>query len=108
RRNPRAPILVPVIGMLVAVPTFWIAGHAHLIGWVLLFLIVWGIGNSFAGANMMPIVCLIIDRRYRATAYGVLNASSAAIGGIAIYCGGALRYRHIDLGQLLSWMGIGV
>jgi MFS family permease len=108
RRNIRAPIYVPVIGMLVAVPTFWLAGHAHVIGWVILNLIVWGIGNSFAGANMMPTLCLIIDRRYRATGYGVLNAASAAIGGVVIYLGGRLRDSHVDLGPFLSWMGLGI
>ncbi len=108
RRNVRAPIYVPVIGMLVAVPTFWFAGHAHVIGWVIVNLVVWGIGNSFAAANMMPTLCLIIDRRYRATGYGVLNAASAAIGGVVIYVAGTLRDSHVDLGQFLSWMGPGI
>jgi MFS family permease len=106
RTNRRAPIYVPVIGMLVAVPMFWIAGHAAAIGWVIANLLVWGVGNSFAGANMMPALCLIIDRRYRASAYGVLNAASAAVGGLTIYFAGTLRDKHVDLGPYLSWMGV--
>jgi sugar phosphate permease len=108
RTNRRAPIYVPAIGILVAVPTFWLSGYAHAIQWVLLNLIVWGIGNSFAAANMMPTLCLIIDGRYRATGYGVLNAASAAISGIAIYYGGALRDSKVDLGHYLPWMGVGI
>jgi hypothetical protein len=49
------------------------------------------IRRLFANANMMPIVCLIADERYRATGYGIINFCSCFIGGITIYLGGALR-----------------
>ena len=43
---------------------------------------------------------MIVDRKYRATAYGVLNLFATVIGGIGIYAGGYLRDINIDLGLL--------
>jgi hypothetical protein len=49
---------------------------------------------------MMPILCLIVDTRYRATAYGIFNFFSTIIGGVAIYAGGVLRDARIDLSYI--------
>ena len=46
---------------------------------------------------MMPILCLIVDERYRATGYGILNLCSTSIGGVTIYLGGVLRDAHIPV-----------
>ena len=108
RTTVRARIFVPVIGLLFTVPSFWLAGHTSVFAFTVLNLVSWGIGGAFASANMMPILCLIVDPRYRATGYGILNAGSAGVGGLAIYYGGALRDSKIDLGQDLTWAGVTV
>lgn len=108
KRNRRAPIYVPAIGMLLSVPVFWLSAQGHVLAFLIINLLVWGVANSFAAANMMPILCLIADRRYRATGYGVLNAASAAFGGVAIYYGGALRDSHLDLSRFFPWLGMTV
>jgi hypothetical protein len=46
---------------------------------------------------MMPILCEIVDRRYRATAYGVMNMTGTIAGGIGIYGAGAMRDAKISL-----------
>jgi len=43
---------------------------------------------------------MVVDQKYRATAYGVLNLFATVIGGIGIYAGGYLRDINIDLGLL--------
>ena len=40
-------------------------------------LSLWGLAMGFLGANLMPIICLVVDSRYRATAMGVLNFCAA-------------------------------
>jgi hypothetical protein len=63
-------------------------------------IMLYGLTRTFTDANMMPILCLIADPRYRATGYGTLNLLSCVVGGLGIYAGGALRDAHIDLSKL--------
>lgn len=63
---------------------------------------------GFLGANNMPIICLVVDPRYRATAAGLLNCSTAIFGGIAIYGVGALRDAKIGVSWILTFTGAGV
>ena len=51
----------------------------------------------FIDANMMPVLCMIVDPRFRATGYGILNLVSCIVGGLGIYLGGALRDADVDL-----------
>ena len=53
--------------------------------------------KGFTDANMMPILCMVADPRYRATGYGVLNLFSCIIGGAGLYVGGVLRDSNINL-----------
>jgi hypothetical protein len=54
-------------------------------------LVLYGLARASTDANMMPILCLVTDLRYRATGYGLLNSFGCLVGGLAIYAGGALR-----------------
>jgi len=49
----------------------------------------------------MPILCLIVDPRYRATGYGFLNMTGTIAGGLAIYVAGALQDLNLNLGTIL-------
>ena len=66
-------------------------------GITLAAMIVFGLGRGFADANLMPIVCQVVDARYRASAYGVLVFISVMVGGGMIYVGGWLRDRQVAL-----------
>ena len=108
RTNPRSRILIPVIGLAVSAPAFWLAGHAPVLAFTILSLVLWGLAAGFLGANMTPIICLVTDVRYRATALGVLNCFTACFGGLAIYGVGALRDLRIDTTRILSFAAVGV
>ena len=100
RTNERARIFVPIIGLLAASPGILLAAHT---GWLPLAiggLVVYGLARSFSDANMMPILCLVSDPRYRATGYGVLNMFACVVGGITIYVGGALRDAKVDVNKI--------
>lgn len=97
RRNPRARILVPVIGLCIAAPGIFIASNTNILPLTILFFIVYCLTRTFSDANMMPVLCMVADSRYRATGYGILNLFATMIGGIGLYAGGALRDSHINL-----------
>ena len=59
------------------------------------------------GANNMPIICLVVDERYRATAVGILNCVTAISGGLVIYGVGALRDAQIGVSLILTFAGLG-
>jgi MFS family permease len=104
KSNPRGRILTPAIGLCVAAVGILLLATAPALGVAIAGLIVYGVTRNFTDANMMPIVCLVADARYRATAYGMLNLVACVIGGIYIYAGGALRDAKIGLGIVFLTM----
>jgi len=106
RTNPRAPILVPFIGLCVAAPGILLSGTAGLLPLSLAGLMLYGLAKAFADTNMMPILSLVSDPRYRATGYGVLNLCSCTVGGLTVYAGGALRDAHIDVNRIFQLASI--
>ncbi|MEO6246304.1 MAG: MFS transporter [Opitutaceae bacterium] len=106
--NPRARTIIPALGFLLAAPAFWMTGASPLLIFTILSLALWGLAEGFLGANMMPIICLVVDARYRATALGVLNCFTAICGGLAIYGVGALRDAKVSIVFVLAVAGIGV
>lgn len=102
KTNPRGRILVPAIGLCIAAPGIFIAGSTNVLSLTILFFIVYAITRTFSDANLMPVLCLIADSRYRATGYGILNFFATIIGGIGLYAGGALRDAHINLGKVFQ------
>jgi len=97
RTNPRARILIPVIGLFIAAPFVFLAGYVSVISIAILCFFVYAFTRMFIDANMMPVLCMIVDPRFRATGYGILNLVSCIVGGLGIYLGGALRDADIDL-----------
>jgi len=104
RTQPRARILVPAIGLCLAAPGILLMAHAPFLALAIAGLMLYGATRNFVDSNMMPLLCLVADPRYRATGYGVLNLCANVIGGVGIYAGGALRDAHIDLSRLFIFV----
>ena len=102
RSTQRARMLVPAIGLCIAAPAVLLVARTDVLTLAIAGLIVCGFGRSFCDANMMPILCLVANPRYRATGYGMLNAFSCAAGGAMIYVGGALKDLHVSLNIVLQ------
>ena len=64
---------------------------------------VYGLVRMFTDANIMPILCLAADQRYRATGFGVMNLLSCVVGGLGIYAGGLLQDRNINLSVIFAY-----
>lgn len=102
KKNPKARILVPVIGLLIAAPFIFVASYTSILIVAIICFMVFVFTRSFTDANMMPVLCMIIDSRYLATAYGVLNLFACIVGGFGIYAAGMLRDAKIDLSRVFQ------
>jgi len=108
RTHQRGRILVPVIGLCCAAPGILLAASTGLFSVAIAGLIVYGLAASFADANMMPILCLVADRRYRATGYGLLNCCACLAGGLTIYLGGLLRDGEVNVSLIFKLAAVGL
>ncbi|WP_312134958.1 MFS transporter [Sphingobacterium sp.] len=102
KRNKNARILLPAIGFLVAVPGVIIASYTDLVWVTVIGFILYAFTRPFIDANMMPILGRMIDKRYLATGYGILNFCSCIIGGIGIYAAGVLRDAQVNLSAIFQ------
>lgn len=100
KKNNKSRIYVPVIGLCIAAPAIFVASGADVIYIALAGFMVYAFTTVFSDANLMPILCMVSDKRYRATGYGVLNMFACTIGGLGIYASGALRDADINLSLL--------
>jgi MFS family permease len=103
RTNEQGRIFVPMLGLCIAAPAILLAASTSLLGFAVAGLVCFGLARAFTDANMMPILCLVSDPRYRATGYGILNLFGCAVGGGAIYAGGALRDAHVDPSRIFQF-----
>jgi sugar phosphate permease len=107
-RNPRARIILPALAVLGCTPLFLLSGWTHHIAFAFASVALWGLAMGFLGCNTMPMVCLVVDARYRATAVGFLNGFTSIFGGAAIYGLGKLRDANFEGSRVLTFAAIGV
>lgn len=108
RTNARGRMLLPMIGFVCAGPCLFLLAVTPSFAIALAAMIVFGLGRGFADANLMPIVCQVINPRYCATAYGILNFVSVGVGGGMIYAGGWLRDQHVGLAVTFMIAAVGL
>jgi len=96
RRSERGRIYVVVAALALAVPGILLGSHTNLFPLAVAGFMLHSAAYGATDSNMMPILCLVTDARYRATGYGVLNFFGCAMGGLTIYLGGVLRDAKID------------
>jgi MFS family permease len=104
RTNPRGRILLPAIGLCIAAVGVLALSITHVFAVAIAGLVLYGVTRTFTDANMMPILCLISDPRYRATGYGMLNFLACIIGGVGIYAGGALRDAKVEMSSMFMFV----
>jgi predicted MFS family arabinose efflux permease len=102
RTNKRARILLPALGLVIATPGIILASNTDIVWVAVVGFMIYAFTRPFLDANMMPILCMVADRRYLATAYGILNLFSCIVGGIGIYAGGMLRDANVDLSVMFQ------
>ena len=106
RTNVRGRLYVVILGFTVGATFLFLMSSTQIFGVAILGMIIFGLARGFNDSNLMPIVCQIIDGRYIATGYGVLNFLSTTIGGVMVYVGGALKDAEIDLSVIYQIMAV--
>jgi MFS family permease len=101
-------ITITLIGLFLAAPGILLAANTGLLVAAVVGLMLYGLMRSLADVNMMPILCLVSDSRYRATGYGILNMFACFVGGITIYAGGALRDAQADVSRIFQFSAVGL
>lgn len=101
RTNRYARILVPAIGLCFAAPGIFLVSSAKLLALAIGGLSLYALTRAFTDSNLMPVLCMIVDPRYRATAYGFLDMFSFLMSGLAIYISGVLRDAHVGITRIL-------
>jgi hypothetical protein len=100
-------VLLPTLVFVVGAPIFFLTGYSSLFVLTALSLMAWGLALGFLGANFMPIVCAIVDVRYRATAVGITNAFAAVCGGLGVFAVGAMRDAEVPVRAVIFLAGFG-
>ena len=107
RKNIRGRLFMPVIGFTIGAPFLFLMASTSVFGIAVVGMIMFGIARGFHDCNLMPIMCQVIDKRYRATGYGFLNFVSTVVGGIMVYAGGALKDANVSLSVVFQISAVG-
>jgi sugar phosphate permease len=102
KKNNKSRILVPIIGLLIAAPAVFFASSTDIVVIAVGGFMVYALTRVFSDTNLMPVLCMVANKKYIATGYGVLNMFACIVGGLGIYASGALRDAHIDLSLLFK------
>ena len=100
--------MIGVIGIFVAIPGVLLVANVPVLGVVLAGMLLYGFTRPFPDANMVPILCQIVDPRYLATGVGLLNMFAVLVGGVTIYVGGVVRDANINVTTLFNFGALGL
>jgi MFS transporter, Spinster family, sphingosine-1-phosphate transporter len=108
RSNPRGRLYIPVIGFCLGGPFLFLMASTNAFPIAIAGMLMYGLGRGFSDTSTMPILCQIVDSRYRATGYGFLNLFSTFVGGGMIYVGGMLRDSNVNLSVVFQVSAVGL
>jgi MFS transporter, Spinster family, sphingosine-1-phosphate transporter len=95
--NKKGRIFSLVLSITVGAPFLFLLGVTPIFWLAVVSMIFFGLFRGFHDANLMPILCQVMDKRYRGTSYGILNFFSTIIGGAMVYIGGLIMDANISL-----------
>lgn len=95
--NPRGRLYTVIIGFSIGAPFLFLMASTPVFIIGIIAMVIYGLSRGFNDANLMPILCQLVDNRYIATGYGLLNFLSTIVGGVMVYAGGMLKDAHISL-----------
>lgn len=96
QNHPQARSLVPAIGFCIAAPCLFAIGLFPSVSWILAAIVVVGCAQGGLDSNLMPTVYHVVEPRFRASGYGLLNFVGTLSGGCMIYVGGRLKDADIS------------
>jgi MFS family permease len=103
RTTDRSCIYVPIAGLSISAVSMLVATNTHSLAIAIAGLLLFGLTASWFTTNVLPILCLVSEPRYRATGYGLINAIGMLVGGVLVYLTGVLRDSHFDLSYAFAF-----
>lgn len=82
QKNLRGRVYTGAIGLALTIPALFILGYGTSLGAAIGGGVCFGIGFGIFDANNMPILCQFVSKRYRATAYGIMNMTGVFAGAM--------------------------
>lgn len=82
QHNIRGRVYTGAIGLTMMIPSLIFLGFGHSLLAVVGAGLFFGIGFGMFDANNMPILCQFVGKRYRSTAYGIMNMTGVFAGAI--------------------------
>ncbi|MCC8170367.1 MAG: MFS transporter [Parabacteroides sp.] len=82
QKNLRGRVYTGAIGLALTIPALLLLGYGTSFLMGVGGGICFGIGFGIFDANNMPILCQFVSRRYRATAYGIMNMTGVFAGAV--------------------------
>ncbi len=82
QKNLRGRIYTSAIGLGLTIPALLFIGYGHTLFHVIGAAFCFGFGFGMFDANNMPILCQFVSKKYRATAYGLMNMVGVFAGAI--------------------------
>ena len=80
QKNIRGRIYTSAIGLTLTIPALLFIGFGHSLFAVIGAAFCFGFGYGMFDANNMPILCQLVEKKYRATAYGLMNMTGVFAG----------------------------
>lgn len=80
QKNLRGRVYTGAIGLGLTIPSLLLLGFGHNLVAVVGAGLLFGIGYGIFDTNNMPILCLFVSHKQRATAYGVMNMIGVSAG----------------------------
>jgi len=80
QKNIRGRIYTSAIGLGLTIPALLFIGFGHSLFAVIGAAFCFGFGYGMFDANNMPILCQLVEKKYRATAYGLMNMTGVFAG----------------------------
>ncbi len=108
RKNPKGRVYIMAIGFILGGPFLFLMSSTMVFGIAIASIVIFGFAKGFHDANFMPVICQVVDERYRATGYGIMSFFSVIAGGIMIYVGGVLKDAGISLSVVFQISAAGV
>lgn len=100
--KPKGRIYTLVLGITIGCPFFFLLGITQFFWLAIISMVVFGLSRGFHDSNLMPILCQVVDKRYRGTGFGILNFFSTIIGGIMVYIGGIIMDADINISLIFQ------
>lgn len=108
RKNPKGRVYIMAIGFIIGGPFLFLMSSTLVFGIAIASIVLFGLAKGFHDANFMPVICQVVDQRYRATGYGIMSFFSVIAGALMIYLGGVLKDAGISLALVFQISAVGV